>query len=163
MEPSIQSRILDEFSEANVPLHYTEFWADNKHLLAAGVDPGVADEMRAEYVANVMTVAFAHPAVESFYFWGELTRSFRFKSDHNTDGLPSSSHTPSAVYWRVQELLQKEWMTRETLVSDGEGRVRFKGFFGDYALRYAISSHMPAGVTFVLSPDTSGLSRHLII
>ncbi len=159
MDPATQNRILDEFSEARVPLHYTEFWADNKHLLAAGLDPGVADEMRAEYVANVMTVAFAHPAVESFYFWGELTRGFRFKSDHNSDGLPSSSHTPSAVYWRVQELLRKEWMTRETLTSDSDGRVRFRGFYGDYSLRYAVGTDMPSGVTFSLSRDSEGLRK----
>jgi endo-1,4-beta-xylanase len=163
MDPATQTRILDDFSTAGVPLHYTEFWADNKHLLTAGIDPVVADEMRAEYVANIMTMAFAHPAVESFYFWGELTGSFRFKSDHNSEGLPSSSHTPSAVYWRVQDLLRKQWMTRETIVSDSDGRVRFRGFFGDYSLCYALSSHMPVGVTFTLSPGISGEKRLSLI
>ncbi len=126
-------------------------------------DPKIANEMRAEYVANIMTVAFAHPAVESFYFWGEITRSFGFKSDHNSEGLPSSSNSPTPVYWRVQELLQNEWRTREKIVSDCDGRIRFRGFFGDYSLLYSISSNMPAGQCFSLSPDSDGIKRISLI
>jgi len=151
MQPDAQTALLDEFAASGVPLHYTEFWAENKHLIDAGVDPKVAEEMKAEYVANVMTVAFAHPAVDAFYFWGEMTRNFGFFGDPTL-----SSNTPTPTYWRVRDLIRREWMTRETLVSDAEGRVRFRGFLGDYSLRYAISEGMPAGKTFSLTADTSG-------
>jgi endo-1,4-beta-xylanase len=115
--------------------------------------------MKAEYVANIMTVAFAHPAVDSFYFWGEISKSFGFKTDHNSGGTPTSSHTPTVVYERVRKLLREEWMTRETLRSDADGRVRFRGFLGDYQLRYRIAADMPAATTFTLSSDTSGQRR----
>jgi endo-1,4-beta-xylanase len=156
MTPSAQNAILDDFATSGVPLHYTEFWADNEHLIKAGIEPKVAEDMKAEYIANVMTVAFAHSSVSSFYFWGEIERSLGFRSDHNSGGLPTSSHTPTVVYERVRRLLREEWMTRETMCSDADGRVRFRGFHGDYSLRYSIRSDMPVGVTFSITPESPG-------
>lgn len=162
MEPSFQNAILDEFATSGVPLHYTEFWAHTDHLLKAGIDPATAEAMKAEYVANVMTVAFAHPGVDSFFFWGDLTGSFGFRDDHNSPGMPSSSHEPTATYWRVKKLLREEWMTREKAASDSGGRLSFRGFFGDYSLRYETAPAMPAGTTFTVDPRQSGPVRLVV-
>jgi GH35 family endo-1,4-beta-xylanase len=162
MNPSEQRGVLDEFAEAGVPLHYTEFWAEEKPLVKAGIAREVIDRMKAEYIANIMTVAFAHPSVDSFYFWGDLNQSMGFRNDHNSLGLPSSSHVPTVVYERVRRLLRDEWMTRETLTSDADGRVRFRGFLGDYELRYRQAADMPAASTFSLSADTPG-ERRLVL
>ena len=159
IDPKTQLDLLDDFATAGVPLHYTEFWASADHLLKAGVDPATAERMKAEYVANLITVAFSHPAVEAFYFWGEITHSFGFRNDHNSGGLPTSSHTPTPTYWRVQQLLREEWMTRESLVTDAEGVVRFRGFHGDYSLRYRVGPEMPAGIAFTLDPRAEGKFR----
>ncbi len=162
MTPASQNAILDSFAASGVPLHYTEFWAHNDHLIKAGVDPKVAGEMKAEYIANVMTVAFAHPSVGSFFFWGDLTGSFGFRNDHNSTGLPTSSHEPSPTYWRVKDLLQREWLTREKLVSDEGGRIRFRGFLGDYSLRYEAGRGMPAGVRFSVDQKHEGVLRLVV-
>ncbi len=154
--PAEQNAILDDFARAGVPLHYTEFWASTDHLVNAGIAPDTAARLKAEYVANVLTVAFAHEAVEAFFFWGEISRAMGFRNDHNSAGLPTSSHEPEPVYWRVQQLLRSEWMTRESLHSDADGRVRFRGFHGDYLLRYRISQDMPAAVPFTVSPALRG-------
>ena len=159
MEPATQNAILDHFAESGVPLHYTEFWAHNDHLIKSGIDAQTAEEMKAEYVANFLTVAFAHPSVASFFFWGDLTKSFGFRPDENSSGLPSSSHEPTRTYWRVRQLLQEEWMTRENLVTDEGGRIRLRGFFGDYALRYQAGRNMPAGAGFTLDRRHEGLIR----
>jgi hypothetical protein len=97
--------------------------------------------------------------VDSFYFWGELVKSFGFRADENGGGLPTSSHVPTAVYQRVRHLLREEWMTRETLRSDADGRVRFRAFYGDYTLRYRLREDMPAATGFSLSPDPPGKRR----
>jgi GH35 family endo-1,4-beta-xylanase len=162
LNPALQNAMLDEFAESGVPLHYTEFWADENNLVKAGVDPKTAAEMKAEYVANIMTVAFAHPAVESFFFWGEITGSFGFRRDHNSSGLPTSSHEPTPTYWRVRDLLQNEWMTRTSLVTDADGRARFRGFFGGYTARYAAGASMPAGVNFSVDKEHEGFI-HLVV
>jgi endo-1,4-beta-xylanase len=156
IDPSTQTAMLDDFATSGMPLHYTEFWAGTKHLADAGLPADVQEKMKAEYVANIMTVAYAHPSVEAFYFWGGLTNEMGFRQDHNSNGMPSSSNTPTPTYWRVKKLLTEEWMTKEKAVSDGAGEFTFRGFFGDYALRYEVSPGMPAGVDFQLSPQQNG-------
>jgi GH35 family endo-1,4-beta-xylanase len=156
MDPLTQYEILEDFAQAGVPLHYTEFWAETGFLEKAGMDPETIEQKKADYIAQVLTVAFSHPAVEAFAFWGDLTKSFGFRQDHNSQGMPSSSHQPTATYWRVKHLLTEEWRTRESLVSDENGCVRFDGFFGDYSLRYELPSGMPAGVTFEVNPMCKG-------
>lgn len=163
MSPGEQTAILDDFATAGVPLHYTEFWAHNHHLIQAGMDPAEAEEKKADYIERVMTVAFGHPAVDAFYFWGDIHKSFGFRTDHNSNGMPTSSHTPTVVYERVKSLLRETWMTRETLRTDAEGRIRFRGFFGDYSLRHTLSSGMTAGERFSLLPPVAGLEQTLVL
>lgn len=163
MTPAQQHAILDEFSEAGVPLHYTEFWAEQSPLQKAGFAPDLIERMKADYIENILTVAFAHPSVDSFYFWGDIKKSFGFSQDHNSSGgLPTSSNTPTVVYHRVRELLRERWMTRETLVSDADGRVRFRGFRGDYQLAYDIAPGMRSAATFSLSAQSPGEHRLLL-
>ena len=146
IDPSTQTAILDDLARAGLPLHYTEFWASDQHLRDAKLDPKVIDAMRAEYIANICTVAFAHERVDAFFFWGAITRVMGFRLDQ--PGVPNSSNNPSLVYQRLKGLLRGEWMTRERLVSDGDGRVRFRGFHGDYELHAATRSGMPVGTAF---------------
>jgi hypothetical protein len=57
----------------------------------------------------------------------------------------------------VRDLLQKQWRTRESLVADEGGRVKFRGFHGDYALRYKTSSGLSCGEPFRITPGQTGL------
>ena len=156
ISPAHQNDILDSFAEAGTPLHYTEFWASTGHLDKAGIEAKRIAQMKAEYVANIITVAYAHPAVEAFFFWGGITGELGFRSDHNSAGLPTSSHNPSPTYERVRQLLRNEWWTRETVTTDGEGRVRVRCFHGDHAARYRLAGGATAAATFTADPRHSG-------
>ena len=57
----------------------------------------------------------------------------------------------------MRDLLQNQWRTRETLVTDEGGRVKFRGFHGDYALRYKTSSGLSCGEPFRITPGQAGL------
>jgi hypothetical protein len=156
ISPAEQNAILDDFARCNVPLHYTEFWATTGHLDKLNLKPEIIAQMKAEYVANIITVAFAHPKVESFFFWGGITGELGFKSDHNSGGLPTSSNAPTPTYERVRRLLREEWMTSERVVTDGEGRAKLRAFHGDHSARYAMAPGMPAGATFTVTPQQTG-------
>jgi endo-1,4-beta-xylanase len=137
MEPAAQRRLYDEMAEAGLPLHVTEFSAGAPR----GVTPAQADQLAADYVANIMTVAFGHAAVEAFFFWG-------------TDGIAwrePAGRDPAKVFARVRDLIHKEWNTRVSLVSDEGGRVRFRGFLGEYALRRQTGPSLSEGVRFAVN------------
>ena len=139
--------VYDELAAAGLPIHITEFGATTRHLEAAGVPQDEIDARRADYVANALTCAFGHPAVEAFFFWGFLDQAIRWG--------PHSSHQLTTLYTRVRGLIHDEWRTRESLTSDGDGTVRFRGFFGRYAVRRALADGTAVGALFRVAPCQS--------
>lgn len=143
MDPAEQMSLYDEVAAAGIPLHITEFWARSSLFERDGDSPATTtqrsgagfmnrhdpvEERRAEYITRFLRVAFSHPKVEAFSFWGFMSDSIDW-SEHR------AAHSPGPVYRAVQHLLNEEWRTREQLRSDGQGRVRFRGFHGEYRVR----------------------------
>jgi len=136
-----QWAVYDELAAAGLPLHVTEFWAHTKHLAATGkYSDEQLDEIQAEYVVNTVTTAFGHPAMDAFFFWGLMDGAVRW-GEH-------SSHELTDLYHRMWRLLHEEWTTRERRTTDAAGRVGFRGFLGDYALRFRLPGGQPAGRCF---------------
>jgi GH35 family endo-1,4-beta-xylanase len=129
-----QLSFYDEMSQAGLPLHITEFWAnptdfdENFQKLPLREQ----DLKIAEYVKSFLTNAFAHPAIDSFFFWGFMGMATIWPENN----APVYEEKP--VLQMVKDLIHKEWNTHEILTSDSNGMVRFKGYFGDYSLRYGL-------------------------
>ncbi|MDO5575730.1 MAG: endo-1,4-beta-xylanase [Fibrobacter sp.] len=112
---------LTYMAETGLPLKITEFDMDVKAL-------GLSDaEMASEY-AKMMRTAFSHPAVTGFLFWGFWTnRHWRPEA-----GLYDSDLKPRAAADSVYNLIHNVWSTSETLTPDSDGKINFRGFFGEY-------------------------------
>jgi GH35 family endo-1,4-beta-xylanase len=170
--PSEQVAIYDELYEARVPITITEFWPSTRYLQneatrktieseewrsfeMKNVGVELSDEeieaIRDEFVLNFMTCAFGHPAIHSFYFWGFMGSAVQFQPH------PSSSHTLAPIYDKVRKLIHEDWNTRLVLTTDSQGKVRFRGFCGDYSARVQPRDAAPIGLTFNVSShmDTS--------
>jgi GH35 family endo-1,4-beta-xylanase len=147
MEPAEQRAFYDEMAAAGLPLHITEFAAYPEHLEGERPREEI-DQLYADYVEDYMTVAFAHPAVEAFYFWG----LFRGAIDWDEEG---SGHELRPLYRRVRRLIHEEWHTQERLTTDSDGRLQFRGFYGEYALRYSLGRQATDGVSFAVDRQQS--------
>jgi len=168
--PSAQIEIYDELAESGIPLSITEFWAGQNDLnIAAGRKVIESEEWRTlgekkgtkeytqeemqqirdEFVINFMTCAFGHPNIHSFYFWGFMSDAVRFGDD------TLSSHTFNPIYDKIRNLIHKEWNTRLTINTDSEGKVKFRGFCGDYSVRIkSIVENKPShGIKFKIDKD----------
>jgi GH35 family endo-1,4-beta-xylanase len=143
LDHATQVAVYDEMATSGLPIHITEFWANTHHLKESNLPPQVIDQMAADYVCNYLTCAFGHPAIEAFFFWGFMNASVEWGK--------RSSHEPRLMYDRVRDLLKNQWMTRLSVTTDADGRARFRGFLGDYALRYALDDKSRAGSTFTVS------------
>ncbi len=148
-----QSDVYDEYAEAGWAVHITEFWAHLKTLREKHPDVPEKDlhELLAEYVANYLTVAFGHPAVEAFSFWGFMGMAVEWRE--------RSGHELRPVFHRIRRLIHDEWKTTLEAVSDDEGVVHFRGFHGEYALRVPGPTEAPearVGTRFRVTPDASG-------
>ena len=147
-----QIALYDEMATSGLPVHITEFWADTKHLDPAKIPQPVIDELQAEYVANYLTCAFAHPAVETFFFWG--FNALRWIGTR-------SGHELTPVYHRVRRLLREEWLTTAELTTDSEGNARFRGFTGEYRLRHPTPLGL-RGVAFQVSKQ-AGMPLTIVV
>ncbi len=137
--------VLDELATSGLPLHITEFGASFKGMgpEAEALPPEEKLARQIEYVTNVYTVAFGHPAVEAVSSWGLPAWAF---PDEAFRGAPVDALggrrrerevDPAPLYEALRRLLREEWMTRLEATSDAAGRVRFRGSRGEYRLRYA--------------------------
>jgi GH35 family endo-1,4-beta-xylanase len=144
-DPAEQWAVYEQMAQAGIPLHITEFWA-NRRIFEELVDEAAAsataakerekriEELRAEYIERYMTVAFSHPSLEAFSFWGFMGSAIGWREGAANWSPSTASHTLGPVYTRVRDLINKKWRTEVSARTDGDGRVSFRGFGGEYAL-----------------------------
>jgi endo-1,4-beta-xylanase len=115
-------------AELGLPLKVTEFDLDVKGL-------GLSEKRMAEEYAKILRIAFSHPAIEGFLFWGFWdARHWRPGA-----GLFDDDFQPKAAADSVYRLIHEVWSTSETLKPDSLGRADFRGFFGSYDVRIRCS------------------------
>jgi len=142
ISPYIQNAVFDELSKAKIPLHVTEFWAHTDHI--KDIDQEKVYEMQAEYVKKILTVAFGHPAVEAFFFWGFI--------DDATIWDNYSGHKLKPLFNEIKNLIHKEWNSSENLVTDSNGKIISSVFHGAYSLRLK-EGKLENGYEFYVVPD----------
>jgi GH35 family endo-1,4-beta-xylanase len=110
--------VLDSYARLIPKLQLTEF----------DVDVGLDERLQADYLRDVMTVAFSHPAVEAVVMWGF------WEGQH---------WRPDAALWRRDwslkpagqawlDLVFKRWWTDRSGTTDAGGRFAVRGFLGRY-------------------------------
>ena len=175
LKPSLQMAFYDEMAAAGVPLSITEFWGTTSEIMGPSpkklklkewripsgkksydtITLEEAVEIRDNYIIDYLTCAFAHPAVDSFYFWGFLGMAINF-----FDKL-SASHDPEPVFTKVKNLINKEWNTDLRLRADNNGVVSFRGYCGNYSIRVKNSSGIQSGYGF--NVDRSSVNNEYVI
>jgi endo-1,4-beta-xylanase len=117
--PARVYEIFDEFNEFNADMAVTEYDAQ-----------GVADSIAADYLEDIMTVAFSHPDMRSFLMWG-----FWDGAHWNNDApLFRRNWTLKPSGERFIDLVFNRWWTNGTAETDGAGEASVAGFFGKYAV-----------------------------
>lgn len=115
--------ICEQFARLGKPLHFTE-----TTILSKPED----EQEQARQVEEFYRVLFSHPSVEAVTWWDFSD----FKAWKNAAaGLLRKDMTPKPAYDTLLRLIKKEWWTSEIKTStDAQGKLRFRGFLGDYRL-----------------------------
>jgi len=114
------STMLNDLSQGGLPIQVTEFWAHLKdYPLENNLDDHEKEAALVENVKMIYTLAFAHPDVNHFTYWGG-----REWFDENAG--------PTPVYWALHNLIRNQWMTSVDKVSDAEGTISLHAFYGTY-------------------------------
>lgn len=129
--------VCERFSRFGAPLHFTETtilsgqrgWNGPKGKPWSSTAEGEADQARE--VARFYTTLFSHPAVEAITWW-DLSDLHAWKGA--PAGLVREDMTPKPAYLQLENLIKNKWWTRTTRQSDGDGRIAFRGFLGNYSV-----------------------------
>lgn len=115
-----------------------EIWDDwskkyKKPLEITEFDAGIGDDaMQEKYVRDYLIAAFSQPNIESFVMWG-------FWSKAHWRGTSASLYrddwTPRPAALAVEDLILKQWKTNLSLSTDAKGRLKTRGFLGDYEIQ----------------------------
>jgi hypothetical protein len=114
-------KTMDHLAEGQLPLQITEFWSKEADFPASW-SPKKTETAMAEYIGNICTLAFAHPSVHHFTFWGNAQ-------------LFTAEGNPRKSYEVLYALLKEEWNTSMQTETDEEGTLQFTGFKGSYQLQ----------------------------
>lgn len=128
-------KVCEGYSRFGVPIHFTEVTVLSG-TPNAGKNFGKrttlkGERIQAEYVVNLYTTLFSHPAVEGIMWWN-LTDLAAWKNA--PAGLLRKDMTPKPAYFALKDLIRNKWWTKTQAVSSDEGKVEFKGFFGAYKI-----------------------------
>ena len=123
-EPGVFRQCLDDLSQTGLPVQVTEFWARAKANpdLKERSDEYVQDAI-ATYAANMYTVAFGHPAVTHFTYWGG-------------GGIDTKTGEVRPMYKALYNLIKNTWTTKGDYVTDEGGVLSLRAFHGSYYLQY---------------------------
>ena len=140
---SIMERYATEFPDLEFKI--TEFDVDTDD-----------EQLQADYLRDFLTLTFSHPRFTGFQVWGFWEsahwkpRAAMIRADW-TERL-------SATVWR--DLVLGQWQTDETRTTGADGRVRGRGFLGDYDITVTVGGQAVAA-TAVL--DAGGVVSEVLV
>ena len=136
LNPQSIYNYLDLYSNFGKPLQITEVTVPSFSWDTEN------EEIQAEIVEKLYTIWFSHPNMEQIIYWnlvdgyahGAKPGDMSVGENYYYGGLLRFDLSPKPAYVKIKELLQKRWHTEEELVTDKNGCVEFRGFYGEYDL-----------------------------
>ena len=132
-DPALYVKGLEYLSEFGKPLEITET------TIPTFGEGEEAEQLQADLLRALYTLWFATPMMESIMYWntadGTAWINPLWGSNENNchAGLFHNDMTPKLSARELKRLFDEEWHTEETLVTDENGCVTFRGFYGEYA------------------------------
>ncbi|MBQ2240939.1 MAG: endo-1,4-beta-xylanase, partial [Clostridia bacterium] len=143
LNPRLLYAHMDMYSRLGKPLQITEIT-----IPSYSWDPE-DEELQAEMLEKLYSVWFSHPNVEQIIYWN-LVDGYAHLWDPDPDkirasqgdmtlgenyyygGLLRFDMSPKPAYLKLKELLQEKWHTEAKAVTDTDGCISFRGFYGTY-------------------------------
>lgn len=125
-------RALDSLATFNLPIRVTEFNMPGQRSKfyqegAPEISPQEA-EAAAKELADYYKICFAHPAVDGILMWGFWEEALWIPAA----ALYKRDWTPTPLAEAYQNLIFKEWWTKESGTAGKDGTFSIPAFYGNY-------------------------------
>ena len=101
-------------------------------------DPGKGEEIQARMTETLFKIWFSGERVSSIVWWNlvdgyaSCLPQWGWDENYFGAGLFRKDLSPKPAFSVVENLINKEWHTEQSLASDRNGYATFNGFFGNY-------------------------------
>ena len=129
-DPAHILRVMDQLGQLHLPLHISEVSLPT----FAELPRELAEELQAECFRGFYRLWFSQKNCESIVYWN-LCDKTAFGGESIFDaGLIGANFEEKPSYRMLDELVNREWKTVETIATDEYGEACWNGFYGDYEL-----------------------------
>ncbi|MFX0195066.1 MAG: endo-1,4-beta-xylanase [Candidatus Hodarchaeota archaeon] len=155
--------VCEGYSTFGVPIHFTEVTVLSGTPMSGKrygmVTTPEGERRQAEYVVNLYTTLFSHPAVEAIQWWN-LTDLGAWKGA--PAGLLRDDMSPKPAYYALMDLIKRKWWTKTQTKTSKQGECTFKGFFGNYKITVTPLSGEARTVMMSLTKDGERSFRFIL-
>ena len=149
LNPESLYRHMDMYSGFGKPLQITEVtvpaysWNDED------------EQIQADIIEKLYSIWFSHPNVEQIIYWN-LVDGYAHLWDPDPEKIAASQGdmslgenyyyggllrfdlSPKPAYFKIKELVKERWHTREEALTDTNGELHFRGFYGTYGVEISV-------------------------
>jgi len=133
VDPVETLKAFDVLAELKLPIEVTEV------TFPTFGETEEDEELQAEILKNLYTIWFSHPAIDAVIYWNQI-EGYCYDSGPESNwnenrcrgGLFHHDLTPKKSALMLKKLTKEVWHTKETLTTDENGYIEFRGFYGEY-------------------------------
>ncbi len=131
---------MDQLGKLNMPLHISEISLTTYPDLPREL----AEEVQAQLLYNLYRVWFSQRNCASIVYWNMCDKT-AFGSESRFDAcLIDADFKEKPSYRMLDRLVNKDWHTETTIVTNADGDAEWNGFYGEYLLDIAGCHHKVA-------------------
>jgi len=141
MTPDKISSKISIMAETGRPIHLSEI------TISAPDDTSIGNLIQAEIAKNLYRLWFSTPSLMGITWWN-LVDGGAAPGEPSYSGLYDKDMNPKPVYFVLDELINHQWRTNLTLKADEDGNISFRGFKGEYRIRWTDRSGKTRTMTY---------------
>ena len=115
--------------ETGLPIHLSEI------TITSPGDDRKGRIIQAVIARNLYRLWFSNPQMMGITWWNVVDDCGAL-GEPNKSGLFDRQMNPKTAYYALDDLLNNEWRTRLKTTVDPDGKLRFRGFKGEYKVSY---------------------------
>ncbi len=141
---------MEILSKAGLPIHLSEIT-----ITSPGSDER-GYQIQATIARNLYRLWFSIKPMMGITWWN-VVDDCGAPGEPSVSGLFTRDMTPKPSFYALDQLINHDWKTKETVVAERDGTVKFRGFKGAYRLSWKDKNGNDQKAEFYLKNDGDGI------
>lgn len=152
--------MVEMFKAYGKPIYFTELSISEGFKNEAGewVSNPETEKKHVQDIISVYTIMFSHPRVQGIVYWWP---SDLYTLNGDPCGLLDRQNNPKPAYLALKKLIKEKWWTRESVTLEEKGKVKIRGFYGEYEIKVELPNGATKNAEFDLDKNLPQLDVYL--